>query len=100
MAKAVDGVQDNYQASWYNGTRGILLAIFRQPDANTVEVIDKIKAQLPRFEQDLGAGTRISWLIDRSTSIRTAIALDSKPGKNTRKEFLDRLRTTAADKSR
>ncbi len=74
VAHVVDSVENTQTGSWYDGKRSLLLPVWRQPDANTVEVIDKIKAQLPRFEQDLGAGTRISWLIDRSTSIRTAIA--------------------------
>ncbi len=73
VAKAVDGVQDNYQASWYNGTRGILLAIFRQPDANTVAVVDSVKRLLPTFEGELPASIKMNVMLDRSVSIRNAV---------------------------
>ena len=55
VAKAVDSVEDDRQASWYNGNRGILLAVQRQPDANTVAVVDSVKALIPVFESQLPA---------------------------------------------
>ncbi|HKT16422.1 MAG TPA: efflux RND transporter permease subunit [Stellaceae bacterium] len=73
VAKAVDGVEDNQQASWYNGARGILLAIFRQPDANTVAVVDSVKRLLPIFEAELPASVKLNVMLDRSASIRTAV---------------------------
>ncbi|HLJ21515.1 MAG TPA: efflux RND transporter permease subunit, partial [Stellaceae bacterium] len=43
VAKAVDSVENNKVAGWLNGTRSIILAVQRQPDANTVEVVDSIR---------------------------------------------------------
>ncbi len=74
VAHVVDSVENTETGSWYDGKRSLLLPIWRQPDANTVEVIDRIKGQIPRFLQDLGPGARINVLIDRSTSILDAIA--------------------------
>ena len=74
VANVVDSVENTETGSWYDGKPSLLLPIWRQPDANTVEVIDHVKQQIPRFLQDLGAGAKMSVLIDRSTSILDAIA--------------------------
>jgi HAE1 family hydrophobic/amphiphilic exporter-1 len=75
--KEVADVQDSYEtvktASYFNGERSIVLAIQRQPDANTVAVVDSIKAMLPLFQAQLPASVKISQLNDRSVSIREAL---------------------------
>jgi len=73
VARAVDGVQDDQQASWYNGSRGILVAVQRQPDANTVAVVDSVKALLPQFEAELPAAVRLNVMLDGSVSIRNSV---------------------------
>ena len=73
LAVVTDSVEDNQTASWYNGTRAILLGVYRQPEANTVEVVDRIKALLPSFESQLPRGAALNVLNDRSTSIRDAV---------------------------
>ena len=73
LAVVTDSVEDNQTASWYNGTRAILLGVFRQPEANTVEVVDRIRALLPSFESQLPRGAALNVLNDRSTSIRDAV---------------------------
>jgi HAE1 family hydrophobic/amphiphilic exporter-1 len=73
VAEVSDSVEDNQTASWYNGTRAILLGVFRQPEANTVDVVDRIRALLPTFESQLPRGAALSVLNDRSTSIRDAV---------------------------
>ncbi len=47
VATVFDSVENNKIASWFNGDRSIVLAIQRQPDANTVAVVDAIKDRLP-----------------------------------------------------
>ncbi|TFV92548.1 efflux RND transporter permease subunit [Oxalobacteraceae bacterium OM1] len=70
-------VQDSYEsvktASRYNGERSITLAVQRQPNANTVEVVNAVRAMLPRFQSQLPASVQIHLLNDRSTSIRDAM---------------------------
>ncbi|MBL6612965.1 MAG: efflux RND transporter permease subunit [Reyranella sp.] len=73
VATAIDSVENDKVASWLDGTRAIILAVFRQPDANTVEVVDRVKAMLPAIQIELPSGVEISVLNDRSISIRDAI---------------------------
>ncbi|CAM5773803.1 multidrug transporter [Labrys miyagiensis] len=73
VAEAVDSVENNQTASWRNETRGIVLAIQRQPDANTVAVVDAIRATLPKIEASLPTGVNLDVMQDRSTSIRHAV---------------------------
>jgi len=74
VATVLDSVENTRTAAWYNGTRAITLAVQRQPDANTVEVVDRVRAQLPAFQAQLPPSVEISVTNDRSTSIREAVA--------------------------
>jgi HAE1 family hydrophobic/amphiphilic exporter-1 len=73
VAKVIDSVENNQTASWFEGSRSIVLAIQRQPDANTVEVVDRVKAMLPQFRDELPPTVSIDLLNDRSKSIREAV---------------------------
>src|SRR5208282_1660212 len=73
VATVVDGVENDQVAGWYNGQRSIILAVQRQPDANTVQVVDSIRALLPVFEAELPAAAKLSVLSDRSVSIRNSV---------------------------
>jgi HAE1 family hydrophobic/amphiphilic exporter-1 len=70
-------VQDSYETvksfSNFNGERSIVLAVQRQPDANTVQVVDAVKAMLPRFASQLPASVQMTTLNDRSRSIRESL---------------------------
>src|SRR5690606_6776434 len=55
LGKVLDSVQNDKVASWFNNTRAVVLAIQRQPGANTVEVVDAIKKLLPHFKVQLPA---------------------------------------------
>ena len=67
-----DSVENNKVASWYNGQRGIVLAIQRQPGTNTVAVVDSIKALMARVQ--LPGALHLDVLYDRSKSIRESVA--------------------------
>ncbi|MDM5176258.1 efflux RND transporter permease subunit [Massilia sp. DJPM01] len=75
--KDVAAVEDSYQsvkaAGSYNGERSIVLLVQRQPNANTVQVVDAVRKLLPRFEAQLPASIKITLVNDRSVSIREAI---------------------------
>jgi len=73
VTRVVDSVQTTTTASWYDGTRAIILAVQRQPDANTVDVVDRVRAMLPSFTDQMPAAAEIKLLNDRSTSIRAAV---------------------------
>jgi HAE1 family hydrophobic/amphiphilic exporter-1 len=73
LAVVINSVEDNQTASWYKGTRAIVLGVFRQPEANTVEVVNRIRTLLPSFESQLPRAASLSVLNDRSVSIRDAV---------------------------
>jgi HAE1 family hydrophobic/amphiphilic exporter-1 len=73
VANVYDGVENPRNASWYNGTPTIYLAIARQPGTNTVEVVDKIKALLPEVQAQLPAALQLAIRSDRSVSIRESV---------------------------
>jgi len=74
IANVIDSVENDKIASWFNNERAVVLAIQRQPDANTVDVVDSIKARLPQFRAQVPPSIRMETLLDRSISIRNAVA--------------------------
>ncbi|MBB6307499.1 efflux RND transporter permease subunit [Xanthobacter tagetidis] len=74
IASVSNGVENERVASWFNDTRAVVVAVFRQPDANTVAVVDEVRARLPQFRAQLPGSMDISVLNDRSVSIRDAVA--------------------------
>ncbi|MGE3907196.1 MAG: efflux RND transporter permease subunit, partial [Reyranellaceae bacterium] len=69
-----DSVEDDKAAAWTGPDRSITLAIQSQPGGNIVEIIDRIRAELPAIEGQLPAGISMSVLNDRSESIRASVA--------------------------
>ena len=74
VARVIDSVENDKVASWYNDSRAIVLAIQRQPDANTVEVVDLVRAKLPLMRAQIPPSIEMAPLFDRSTSIRNAVS--------------------------
>ncbi len=73
LGKVFDSVENDKVASWFNGTRAVLLAIQRQPGSNTVEVVNGIKKILPTFREQIPAAVDMQILYDRSESIRESV---------------------------
>ena len=74
VARVIDSVENDKIASWYNDSRAIVLAIQRQPDANTVAVVDMVRAKLPQMRAQVPAAIEMAPLFDRSISIRDAVS--------------------------
>ncbi|MCC6948561.1 MAG: efflux RND transporter permease subunit [Bradyrhizobiaceae bacterium] len=74
IATVMDGVENERVAGWINGTRSINLAIYRQPDANTIEVVDGVKNRLPDFRAQIPGAIGLQVLLDRSVSIRDSVS--------------------------
>ncbi len=72
--RAVDSVENDQVAGWLNGQPSVMLAVKRQPDANTVEVVDAVKALIPVFESQLPPSVQLHVLLDRSISIRNSVS--------------------------
>ncbi|MDO9414249.1 MAG: efflux RND transporter permease subunit [Pseudolabrys sp.] len=73
VARVIDSVENNRVASFFNDRRSVVLAVQRQPDANTVEVVDAIKERLPLYRSQIPAAINMDVLNDRSVSIRESV---------------------------
>ncbi len=73
IGRVIDSVQNDKIAAWYNGNRGIMLAVQRQPGTNTIEIVDAIRKILPSFEAQLPPAIKLNVFYDRSVSIRAAV---------------------------
>ncbi len=73
IARVSNGVENNQVAAWYGNERAIVLAIFRQSDANTVDVVDQIRARLPSYQAQLPPSITAVVMNDRSLSIRDSV---------------------------
>ncbi|HEX8371866.1 MAG TPA: efflux RND transporter permease subunit [Chthoniobacterales bacterium] len=73
VARVTNGVENEKNLGWFNKTRGVVLAVQRQPGANTVEVIDEIRQLLPVFQKQLPAGMHLDIFQDRSIAIRESL---------------------------
>ena len=73
IARVIDSVENDKIATWYNGERAIVLAIQRQPDANTVQVVDLVRQNMPNMRAQVPPSIQMEPLFDRSLSIRAAV---------------------------
>ena len=73
LGTVIDGVENDKSIAWFNGVRGVILAIQRQPGTNTVEVVDNIKQLLPVFRAEIPPAISLYVAFDASESIRGSI---------------------------
>jgi HAE1 family hydrophobic/amphiphilic exporter-1 len=73
IGRAVTGPEDAKQAAWANGKRGVFLVVFKQPGANVIETVDKIKSLLPRLVAAIPPSISIEIISDRTQTIRAAV---------------------------
>jgi multidrug efflux pump len=69
----VDQAENLKQAAWMNTVPAVILNIQRQPGANIITVVDKVKALLPRLQTALPSSVRVAVLTDRTTTIRASV---------------------------
>ena len=73
IGQAVRGPEDAKQAAWANGKRGVFLVVFKQPGANVIETVDRIKATLPRLVAAIPSAIKVELLSDRTQTIRASV---------------------------
>src|SRR4030081_3376577 len=73
VADVIDGAENNRLAAWANEVPAIILNIQRQPGANVIEVVDRIKQQLPQLQAALPAAVDVAMLTDRTITIRASV---------------------------
>ena len=74
VAEVTDSVQNVRAAGYLNGKRSVTVIIFRQPGANIIETVDRIRAQLPFIQATIPLGIDITIVLDRTTTIRASVS--------------------------
>ena len=73
VADVIDGAENVRQAAWMNDRPAIVVNIQRQPGANIIEVVDRVKRLLPQLAAGLPASVKVEVLTDRTTTIRASV---------------------------
>jgi HAE1 family hydrophobic/amphiphilic exporter-1 len=73
LGQAIAGPEDMKQAAWADGKRGVFLVIFKQPGANVIATVDRIKAQLPRLIAAIPPAIKVKIISDQTITIRAAV---------------------------
>jgi len=73
VAKVIDDVENTKLAAWANHTPAVIVNIQRQPGANIIQVVDRVKKLLPQLKANLPAAMDVSILTDRTTTIRASV---------------------------
>jgi multidrug efflux pump len=73
IGKAIEGPENNLLAGWYNNQRAIILAVQRQPGANVIQTVDRIKALLPQLQASIPPAIKLHILSDRTLTIRASV---------------------------
>jgi hydrophobic/amphiphilic exporter-1 (mainly G- bacteria), HAE1 family len=73
IGQAVTGPQDTTQAAWADGKRGLVIVVYKQPGANVIDTVDRIRAELPRLQATIPTAVKVFTLSDRTQTIRAAV---------------------------
>ena len=73
IGTAVPAAENVKEAAWANGKRGVFLIIFKQPGANVIDIVDKIKQELPRLQASIPASIKLGIISDRTQTIRASV---------------------------
>jgi hydrophobe/amphiphile efflux-1 (HAE1) family protein len=73
IGRAIDAPENDLVAGWQNGQRGILLIVFKQPGANVIDTVERIKAALPALEASIPPSVHVKVIMDRTLTIRASV---------------------------
>ncbi len=74
VGRAIDSVENARVAGWSGTNRAVLVIIFKQSDANVIETVDRIRAEMPQMERWLPPSIKLQEVSDRTTTIRASVA--------------------------
>src|SRR5271169_2953852 len=74
IGRAISAGENELISAWVNQKRGVFLAVQRQPGANVIQTVDRIKAMLPVLEASIPAAVKVSIISDRTQTIRASVA--------------------------
>src|SRR5256886_8568576 len=73
VADVIDSAENVKQAAWMNAVPAIIVNVQRQPGANIIKVVDRVKELLPKLKASLPAAVEMTILTDRTTTIRASV---------------------------
>jgi hydrophobe/amphiphile efflux-1 (HAE1) family protein len=73
VARVIDDVENNRVAAWSNHDRAVLLIVRRQPGANILETIDRVKALMPTLTSTISPSIKVDVAVDRAQTIRASV---------------------------
>ena len=73
VATVIDGAENSQQAAWMDRTPAVIVNMQRQPGANIIAVVDRIKKLLPQLQTSLPASVQVQVLTDRTVTIRASV---------------------------
>jgi multidrug efflux pump len=73
VAEVSEGLENARVGGWYQGTPAVIIDVQRQPGANVIETVDRLKAELPRIERALPKSVKLTLVHDRTDTIRASI---------------------------
>jgi multidrug efflux pump len=74
VAKVSEGLENTRVGGWYNGKPAVIVDVQRQPGANVLETVQRIKAELPRVERSMPAGVNLQIVSDRTGTIKASVS--------------------------
>ncbi len=74
VAKVINGVENVNQAAWMNQTPAVIVNIQRQPGANIIQVVDRVKALLPKLRATIPSSIDVGILTDRTVTVRASVS--------------------------
>jgi len=73
VADVIDGLENNKVGAWYKGEPAVVVDVQRQPGANVIETVRRIRAELPRLQRAMPAGVDLTVVNDRTDTIRASV---------------------------
>ncbi len=73
IGEAVEDLENTLNAAWYNGSRAVLIDVQRQPGANIVATVDRVRLQLAQLQAAVPAGATLHVVADRTETIRASV---------------------------
>ena len=74
IGRAIEGPERSKLAAWSNNQRAVILAVLKQPGANVINTVNRIKAVLPQLQAAIPPAVKVDIVSDRTTTIRASVS--------------------------
>jgi multidrug efflux pump len=73
VANVAESLENTRVGGWYEGTAAVVVDVYRQPGANVIETVERVRAELPRIERSIPTGVKLAIVHDRTGTIRASV---------------------------